>query len=156
MDKGLGPTLTVSSTQTALSLCGPIAASCIPSQKIQFAQIKIKWVPSVVSFPNVHHSRCRISRRFSFEPQYALPLNWTVDVPGPPAPVVTIISPSPLQSSVFATILFGENHSAVRRQSTPQIWSPSKSCGLRPSRSPRIVTFVPGNGNQNGNRAQPS
>lgn len=53
-----------------------------------------------------------------------VPLNVTLHVPTPPSLVVTMTSPFPLTGPEIAMILFGDFHSADRRQSKPQIVKP--------------------------------
>lgn len=45
----------------------------------------------------------------------------------PPEEVVTIMSPLPLAEPVLAIILFGDFHSADKRQSDPQMVKPYKN-----------------------------
>ena len=52
------------------------------------------------------------------------PRNCTVVDPTPPQRVATMMSPVPFAWPVRAIILFGDFHSADRRQSTPQIVKP--------------------------------
>lgn len=55
---------------------------------------------------------------------FNLPLNLTLHVPMPPSLVDTITSPKPLPGPDIATILLGDFHSAVNKQSYPQIVKP--------------------------------
>lgn len=54
------------------------------------------------------------------------PRNPTVELPTPPVPVVTIMSPLPLPGPVRAIILLEVFHSAESKQFTPHILRPRK------------------------------